>query len=276
MVPACLYHGPGSRLPGSCRRPPWFSGESTFLPAFLFDSTFESRVCVAGRALVFRRDAVSLCFLAGILDATSPYQLCILGACPSNGSDCVTGAVSPDTRHLRRRRCSGIVEEQEQSRWTHATCNPSGAWGLRPISLSFVVADAVVSCPINTMPFVAGETVSDSRRDDESMLGIGEEEQQRSRAVAPATRRAEATLADLLVARRRRCHCIASFSLRDLDSKSPPQMTWYLWDRTLASTPPLFVTSTRKPHARNRDPLLGQAPRSSAPPVIYDQSLTVL
>ena len=102
------------------------------------------------------------------------------GACPSNGSDCVTGAVSPDTRHLRRRRCSGIVEEQEQSRWTHATCNPWGAWGLRPISLSFVVADAT------------------------------------------------------------------------------------------ASTPPLFATSTRKPHARNRNPLLGQAPRRA------DRSATVI
>ena len=56
---------------------------------------------------------------------------------------------------------------------------------------------------MNNMPFVAGEEVSDSRRDDESMFDIGEEEQQRSRAVWPATRRAEVTLADLFVACRR-------------------------------------------------------------------------
>ena len=66
------------------------------------------------------------------------------------------------------------------------------------------------------------------------MYGIGEEEQQRSRAVAPATRRAEGILADLFVARRRRCYNIASSSLRDLGSKFPPQMICYSWDRTLA------------------------------------------
>ena len=105
---------------------------------------------------------------------------------------------------------------------------------------------------MNNMPFVAGERVSDSRRDDESMLDIGEEEQQRSRAVAPATRRAEVTLADLFVVCRRRCHRIASSSLRDLGSNLPPQMTCYSWDRTLSS-----VESNR---SRNGWPQLGPGP----------------
>ena len=46
-----------------------------------------------------------------------------------------------------------------------------------------------MSRPINNLPFVAGETVSDSRRDDESMLGIGEEALHRRRAHAAATQR---------------------------------------------------------------------------------------
>ena len=83
------------------------------------------------------------------------------------------------------------------------------------------------------MPFVAGETVLIRGATTSRCKGIGEEEQQRSRAVAPATRRAEGIWADLFVARRRRCHRIASSSLRDLDSKFPPQMICYSWDRTL-------------------------------------------
>jgi len=46
-------------------------------------------------------------------------------------------------------------------------------------------------------------TVSDSRRDDESMWFIGEEKQQGSRGRPAVTHRAEEALADLFVARRR-------------------------------------------------------------------------
>ncbi len=87
--------------------------------------------------------------------------------------------------------------------------------------------------PINSIPFLAGEMISDSRRADESMLGIGEEEQRTSRTVVPATRRTQVTLSDLFFACRQRYHHIISFALRDLNSKLPPKMTSYLWDRTL-------------------------------------------
>ena len=94
------------------------------------------------------------------------------------------------------------------------------------------------------------------------MYGIGEEEQQRSRAVGPATRRAEGIWADLFVARRRRCHNIASSSLRDLGSKFPPQMICYSWDRTLGSLPTLpqshhplrDLRSLRSPHPHAASP----------------------
>ncbi len=83
------------------------------------------------------------------------------------------------------------------------------------------------------MTFVTVATVCDSRRDDESMWVIGEEKQQSSSGRPAVTRRAEGALADLFVARRRRCYYIVSSSIRDLVSKSFQQMLCYLWDRTL-------------------------------------------
>ncbi len=61
----------------------------------------------------------------------------------------------------------------------------------------------LVSCLTNSMTFVTVATVCDSRRDDESIWGIGEEKQQRSTGRPAVTPRAEGTLADLFVARRR-------------------------------------------------------------------------
>ena len=53
------------------------------------------------------------------------------------------------------------------------------------------------------MPFVTVVTDCDSRRDDELMWFIGEEKQQISKVRPAVTPRAEGTLADLFVARRR-------------------------------------------------------------------------
>ena len=120
---------------------------------------------------------------------------------------------------------------------TFEASDPEGIYRLeaRYITASrniYVTARAAVGCPGTfTATFPRQRTVSGQRV---RLKGIGEEEQQRSRAVVPATRRAEEPLADLFVARHRRCHHIASSSLRDLGSNFPPQMICYSWDRTLA------------------------------------------
>ena len=76
------------------------------------------------------------------------------------------------------------------------------------------------------MTFVGSATETRSRRDDESMSrhscrDIGEEEQQRDGPAPPQPFGWMGVAGDLFVVRRRRCHCIASSSLRDLTSQAP-------------------------------------------------------
>ncbi len=79
----------------------------------------------------------------------------------------------------------------------------------------------LVLTSINTVMFVAGAAPPDSRRSDESIRDIGEEEQRRRWGAAPQPFGRRGVVVDLFVARRRRCHDIASFSLLDLASQAP-------------------------------------------------------
>ena len=60
-----------------------------------------------------------------------------------------------------------------------------------------------MSYPTNSLTFVTVATVSDSRRDDESMWLIGEQKPQGSRDRPAVTHRVEGFLADSFVACRR-------------------------------------------------------------------------
>ncbi len=74
---------------------------------------------------------------------------------------------------------------------------------------------------INTVMFVAGATEPRSRRDDESMSRHRRGRATKRWARHAATLREEGVVSDLLVARRRRCPDIDSFSLLDLASQAP-------------------------------------------------------
>ncbi|MCZ6485857.1 MAG: hypothetical protein O6826_09175 [Acidobacteria bacterium] len=96
-----------------------------------------------------------------------------------------------------------------------------------------------------TLMFVASAAPPDSRRSDVSIREIGEEEQRRRWGAEPQPFGRRGVAVDLFVARRRRCPCIASSSLRDLASQAPS-----------ANIIVFMEGSTEGPHGmRNQDDL---------------------